>query len=80
MSDNGSAVVAERRRARLRALQRQRVTVALRNGTRIDDARLVSACSGRRQSLWLFDNGADRFVALLDDVLELWDECFQAVS
>ena len=79
MSDNGSAVVTERRRARLRALQGQRVTVALRNGTRIDDARLVSACSGRRQSLWLFDNGADRFVAL-DDVLELWDECFQAVS
>jgi len=26
----------------------------------------------------MFDNGADRFVAL-DDVLELWDECFQAV-
>jgi hypothetical protein len=71
--------VTERQRTRLLALQGQPVTVALRNGTRIDDARLVSACCGRTRSLWLFDNGADRFVAL-DDVLELWDECFQAVS
>ena len=71
--------MTERRRARLRALQGRRVTVALRNGTRIDDARLVSACSGRTRSIWLFDNGADKFVAL-DDVLELWDERFEAVS
>jgi hypothetical protein len=39
----------------------------------------VSVGSDRSCRLWLFDNGADRFVAL-DDVLELRVDCFQAVS
>ena len=71
--------MTESRRARLRTLQGRRVTLALRNGIRIDDAQLVSAGSGAMGNLWLFENGADTFVPL-DDVLELWDESFQAMS
>jgi len=67
------------RPGRLQALQGRRVTVALRDGTRIDDAQLVSAGSPHRQSLWLFENGSDTFVPL-DDVLELWDDGFQTLS
>ncbi|HEY4410621.1 MAG TPA: hypothetical protein VGO87_12130 [Acidimicrobiia bacterium] len=65
--------MTEGRRAGLRALQGRRVTLALRNGTRIDDAQLVSVGSDGTRHLWLFDNGADTFVPL-DDVLELWDD------
>jgi hypothetical protein len=63
----------------LTVLQGRQVTVALRNGTRIDDAQLVSAGRRGHRRLWLFHNGADTFVAL-EDVLELWDEGFRAVS
>jgi hypothetical protein len=65
--------MTENRRRRLRALQGHRVTLALRNGNRIDDAQLVSAGSSGTGHLWLFDNGADTFVPL-DEVLDLWEE------
>jgi hypothetical protein len=68
-----------RRTALIRMLQGRQVTVALRNGTRIDDAQLVSVGLSGSRNLWLFDNGADTFVAL-EDVLELWDEGFRTVS
>jgi hypothetical protein len=49
------------------------VNVALADGSRLDDCELVSA--GRRgvESLWLYANGADTFVALEDvsDVSEV---------
>jgi len=67
------------RTTRLQALQGRRVTVALRNGTRIDDAHLVSAGSYDSRRLWLFQNGSDTFVPL-DEVLELWDDRFQTLS
>jgi len=60
-------------------VQGRRVTVALRNGTRIDDAQLVSAGSKASGRLWLFQNGSDTFVPL-DEVLELWDDRFQTLS
>jgi hypothetical protein len=66
------------RQSKLRSLQGRRVTLALRNGTRIDEAQLVSAGSGEAQYLWLFENRADRFVPL-DEVRELWDEGFRPV-
>ena len=63
----------------MRALQGHRVTLALRDGTRIDDAQLVSVGSRGARNLWLFENGADTFVPL-EDVLELWDEGFRTLS
>jgi hypothetical protein len=62
-------------RSRLRklaAFQGRQVSVALRNGDRIDDAQLVSADRNRAATVWLFTNGADRFIAV-EDVIEVWE-------
>jgi hypothetical protein len=62
-------------RARLRELaplEGRQVSVALRSGNRIDDAQLVSAGRNRAATLWLFTNGADRFVAV-EDVIDVWE-------
>ena len=49
----------------------RQVSVALADGSRIDDCQLVSA--GRSAgTLWLFTNGVDLFVAL-DDVTAVWE-------
>jgi hypothetical protein len=71
--------VTESRRTALRALEGRRITLALRGGSRIDDAQLVSSGSGGARHLWLFQNGTDTFVPF-EDVLELWDEHFRTVS
>jgi hypothetical protein len=55
-----------------KSLEGRRVSVALRDGSRIDDSHLISAGGHRAPSLWLFTNGVDRFVAL-DDVVDLWE-------
>jgi hypothetical protein len=47
------------------------VSVALADGSRIDDAELVSVGRARSRTLWLFSNGDDLFVPV-DDVIELW--------
>jgi hypothetical protein len=54
-----------------------RVSIALVDGTRIDDCELVSAGRPGATSLWLYTNGADTFVALAD-VAALWEVPFPA--
>ena len=56
----------------LRQLEGRQVSVALTDGSRIDDCQLVSAGRYGASTLWLFSNGADRFVALAD-VTDLWE-------
>ncbi len=53
-------------------LEGRRVSVALVDGSRIDDFELVSAGHHGVQSLWLYSNGADTFVPLVD-VTDLWE-------
>lgn len=55
-----------------RGLEGQRVSIALADGSRIDDCALISA--GRRGDgrLWLYCNGADTFVPL-SEVADLWE-------
>ena len=53
----------------LRGLEGHRVHLALVDGSRIDDADLVSA---RGTTLWLFTTGEDVFVRA-DDVVEIWE-------
>ena len=53
-------------------LEGRRVSVALRDGDRIDDSQLVSAGREANRMLWLFANGDDRFVAV-DDVVDCWE-------
>ena len=57
---------------RLKALEGRRVSLALADGSRIDDGQLISA--GRRglETVWVFANGADTFLRLMD-VLDVWE-------
>ena len=54
-----------------KCLEGRHVSVAMVDGSRIDDCELVSARQGV-QSLWLYSNGADTFVPLVD-VTDLWE-------
>ena len=60
------------RRRQLASLEGRQVSVALRDGLRLDDCQLVSAGRHPVSSLWLFANGADTFVSL-DDVIDIWE-------
>ena len=56
----------------LTALEGRQVSVALRNGQRIDDSQLVSAGRHRARTLWLFTHTGDTFIAA-DDVIDVWE-------
>jgi hypothetical protein len=56
----------------LQVLEGRQVSVALRNGCRIDDCQLVSAPRARTETLWLFSNGHDVFVSV-GDVVDVWE-------
>lgn len=55
-----------------RCLEGRHVSVALADGSRIDDCELVSGSHHGVQSLWLYTNGADAFVPLVD-VTDVWE-------
>jgi hypothetical protein len=50
--------------------------VALIDGTRLDDVVLVSAGRTRRDTIWLFVNGQDRFVPARD-IWSVWQSSGQ---
>jgi hypothetical protein len=50
----------------------RRVSMALSDGSRIDDCSLVSAGRGRADTVWVFVNGDDVFISLAD-VVEVWE-------
>ena len=56
----------------LHGLEGRQVSVALRNGSRIDDCQLVSGPRARTETLWLFSNGDDVFVSL-SDIVDIWE-------
>ena len=56
----------------LTMLEGRQVSVALQDGTRIDDSSLVSSGRRRVRTLWLFANGEDVFVPL-DEVVDVWE-------
>src|SRR5256885_12890038 len=56
----------------VRALEGRQVSIALTDGSRIDDCQLISAGRTDVPTLWLYDNGADRFVAL-SEVCDIWE-------
>lgn len=60
-------MTAEKRR-QLRRSEGSSVNLALSDGSRLDDVRLVSA---RGTTLWIFDNGEDRFVPVAE-VIDAW--------
>lgn len=58
----------------LQVLEGRQVNVALRDGCRIDDCQLVSAPRAGIETLWLFSNGDDLFVAA--NVIDLWEVAY----
>src|SRR3954451_8709312 len=50
--------------AELKQLEGHRVSVALADGSRIDDCELVAVSRGRRGHLWVHANGGDAFLPL----------------
>ncbi|MGH9222482.1 MAG: hypothetical protein ACRD2W_01485 [Acidimicrobiales bacterium] len=56
----------------LRELEGRQVSLALVDGSRIDDATLVSAGRGHTNTIWLFDAGNDVFIAIAD-VRQGWE-------
>lgn len=57
---------------RLHALEGRQVSVALCDGSRIDDCQLVAAPRAGTTTLWLFSNGDDLFVCT-GDVVDVWE-------
>jgi hypothetical protein len=55
-----------------RHLEGHHVSVALTDGSRLDDCELVSAGRGATASIWLHDGIDDRILSA-SDVVELWE-------
>jgi hypothetical protein len=53
------------------ALEGRKVSLALADGSRIDDVDLVSVGRGQAGTVWLFTSGSDVFIPLAD-VIDLW--------
>ena len=64
--------MAQDHNAKLRMFEGLRVSVALTDGSRIDDCQLVSAGRHATRSLWLFVNGTDCFVPVAA-VVDIWE-------
>lgn len=60
-----------RQRQQAFGLEGQSVSVALADGSRIDEATLVSVGRAKARTLWLYSNGADLFVAF-SDIVDVW--------
>ncbi len=56
----------------IRSLEGHEVSIALRDGSRIDAAALVSASRPGRPTVWVFANGTDVFIPA-SDVREIWE-------
>jgi hypothetical protein len=59
-------------RVHLKDLEGHRVSVALADGTRIDDCELVAVSRGRRGHLWVHANGGDAFLPITQ-VSDVWE-------
>jgi hypothetical protein len=60
------------RLGQVRELEGRQVSLALVDGSRIDDCSLVSVGRGRTATVWIFTNGEDVFVDV-SDVVDVWE-------
>ena len=60
------------RREAMDRLEGSQVSVALRDGGRLDDCQLVSGPRGRSRMVWLFDGRIDVFVPVTD-IVAVWE-------
>ena len=64
--------MTRRDRVEMRELEGHRVSVALADGSRIDDCELVAVGRGRHGHLWVHANGGDAFLPLAQ-VSDIWE-------
>jgi hypothetical protein len=64
-------VMTKKPQNELSSLEGCRVSLALKDGSRIDDCELISAGRNRMRNVWLFTNGTDTFLPT-DDIVDLW--------
>jgi hypothetical protein len=60
------------RMSKLRQLEGGRVSLALADGSRIDDSSLVSVGRGPSATLWVFSNGCDLFIPCAE-IVDAWE-------
>jgi hypothetical protein len=53
-------------------LEGSQVSVAMRDGGRLDDCQLVAAPRGRSRNVWLFDGRIDVFVPV-SEIVAVWE-------
>ena len=56
----------------LRQLEGRQVSLALVDGSRIDDAALVSTGRGGTTNLWIYTNQEDAFIPM-SQIIEVWE-------
>jgi hypothetical protein len=64
--------LTRQRLSHIASLEGRRVSVALADGSRIDDCQLVSTGRNRVRTLWIHANGVDTFLPH-DNVVDLWE-------
>ena len=64
--------MSKQRMKDLRALEGRQVSLALADGSRIDDCHLVSAGRTHLRTVWVFAHGMDIFVPLAN-VRDVWE-------
>ena len=64
--------MSQKERGQLKLLEGHRVSVALDDGTRIDDCELVAVPPSTRGHLWVHANGVDSFVPF-NKVADVWE-------
>jgi hypothetical protein len=57
---------------KLRELEGRQVSLALVDGSRIDDAALVSTGRGASRTLWIYTNLEDTFIPM-SEIVEVWE-------
>lgn len=55
-----------------RKLEGHHISLALVDGTRIDDCQLISVSRHRNGTVWVYTEGDDRFIPIAD-VIDFWE-------
>lgn len=64
--------MSEQQMVHLRSFEGLRVSLALADGSRIDDCQLVSAGRNGTRTVWVHSNGIDVFIQRAD-LLDVWE-------
>ena len=70
--------MSARTRTKLRHLEGRQISLALVDGSRIDDAALVSSGRGATTTIWIHMNRQDEFIPM-SHIIEVW-ECDNTAS